>query len=247
MTDNTHKCDYKQFIKCENSSLCHLCDGVSLYKNSKEEFQAKLAQREANKERKKTELLKTYDKNKKGGMGFEKKVQNRWNNTTKAKKKQGKPNLFDELMGSDTQESKEPKPKSLYSPPSKPVSAELSGSQRLYGTAKKNEAVRQVNSGAFWHAKGDIKLEHALMECKERGTVNGRGEKTITIPKEWLDKQEKEAFQEGKPFWYVGFGYKNDSSIYIIKDFDHEIEMIHEIRRLNEELERLRQELHEKE
>lgn len=232
-----YKCDYKQFLKCENSALCHLCDGDSLYKNTKEEFQEKLAAREQRKQEDKKALLKNYNKEKKGGMGFEKRVQNRWNNQSKTKKKQKRPNLFDELMASDTPGSEEQKPQTLYSKPSKPLPA----SQNIYGVGSKNEAKRQVNSGAFWHAKGDIRLEHALMECKERGTVNGRGEKSITIPKEWLTKQEKEAFQEGKPFWYIGFGYKNDDSIYVIKDFDHELEMIHEIRRLNAEIEKLKQ------
>ena len=104
---------------------------------------------------------------------------------------------------------------------------------------KRDEAQRQFNSGAFWHSKGDIKLEHALMECKERGTTNARGEKQITIPKLWLEKQEKEAFQENRPYWYIPFGYKNDPSIYLVKPYDHEIEMIYEMRQSREEIERL--------
>jgi hypothetical protein len=102
------------------------------------------------------------------------------------------------------------------------------------------EAKRQINSGALWHSKGDIKLDHALMECKERGTVTARGAKQITIPKEWLDKQEKEAFQEQRDYWYVPFGYKGDDSIYLVKPYDHELEIIYELRQAREEIERLR-------
>jgi hypothetical protein len=95
----------------------------------------------------------------------------------------------------------------------------------------------------MWHSKGDIKLHHALMECKERGSTNSKGEKTISIPKAWLEKQEKEAFQEQRPYWYLPFGYKNDDAIYLIKPYDHELELVYELRKAREEIERLQGEL----
>ncbi|MDK2600583.1 hypothetical protein QO179_24120 [Bacillus stercoris] len=88
----------------------------------------------------------------------------------------------------------------------------------------------------MWHSKGDIKLEHALMECKERGTTNSRGEKQITIPKLWIEKQEKEAFQEQRPYWYIPFGYKGDPGIYLVKSYDHEMELIYELRKARKKL-----------
>lgn len=247
--------------KCENSALCHLCDGESLYKNTREQKAEKRAQRERNKENKKHELLRTYNKEKKEGMGFEKRVANAWNGSTKKKNKITKPRLGEEIFAPDSttasNDAPRPKPtpsvtglnlssKSSSNPSSTSSPNKLSAYSRTGSSGRKNEARRQVNSGAMWHSKGDIRVEHALMECKERGTVNGRGEKTISIPKEWLEKQEKEAFQEGKPFWYLPFGYKNSEDIYLIKDFNHEVEMIQEIRNLEEENARLRKLLEEK-
>lgn len=248
--------------KCENSALCHLCDGESLYKNTPEMKAKKRQQKEQNKEDKKHELLRTYNKEKKEGMGFEKRVANAWNGNKKKKNKITKPRLGEEIFAPDSIDASNdaPRPKTTPSvtglnpsskgflnPSSSGARASLSAYSRTGSSSGKNEAKRQVNSGAMWHSKGDIRVEHALMECKERGTVNGRGEKTISIPKEWLEKQEKEAYQEGKPFWYLPFGYKNSEEIYLIKDFNHEVEMIHEIRHLEEEVQRLQALLNEKE
>lgn len=101
------------------------------------------------------------------------------------------------------------------------------------------EAKRQANSGATWLAKGDIKLKHALMECKERGTLNAKGEKQITLMKDWLDKMEVEAFKEARDYWYLPFGFKDSEDIYLVKPYDHEMQMINEIRSMREALERL--------
>jgi hypothetical protein len=107
------------------------------------------------------------------------------------------------------------------------------------------EAKRQPNSGAMWFAKGDITFDHALMEVKERGSKNARGEKSISIPKEWLTKQADEAFQERRDYWYLAFAYKNDDGVYLIKPYDHEIEMVKELRRLAQENEQLKKQLEE--
>lgn len=105
------------------------------------------------------------------------------------------------------------------------------------------DARRQANSGALWYAKGDIKTQDYLMECKERGTINARGEKSISIPKDWLLKQELEAFQENRPYWVIPFRYKNDDSIYLVKSFDQEIEMYQQMRILREENEKLKRQI----
>ena len=223
--------------RCENSALCHLCDGEALYKNTAEEKRLKREQREANKEAERNALVKTYKKEKKEGMGFEKRVAKQWNDkfSSGTKKKVAKPRL-DMIVQEEKQTLSQPKmdyngikpPPTAKRPPPPP-------SQRVF----KPEAQRQFNSGAFWHSKGDIKLEHALLECKERGTTNARGEKQITIPKSWLEKQAKEAFQEQRPYWYLPFGYKGDDEVYLIKPFDHEIELVHDLRKAREEIEQL--------
>lgn len=239
-----YSCSTEMHNRCENSALCHLCDGVRLYKNKREEQEKKWKQRDLNKQADKDALLKVHKKEKKEGMAFEKRVASQWNDKfgSKTKKKVAKPRL-DMVSEDDTGLEQEPN-QSSYTKPSmsiRPPSYNASSPKKK--STPRPEAQRQFNSGAFWHAKGDIKLEHALMECKERGTTNARGEKQITIPKEWLDKQEKEAFQEQRPYWYVPFGYKGDDAVYLIKPYDQEIEMIYEMRRAREEIERLQAQL----
>lgn len=254
-----YKCSYETHKKCENNAICHLCDGSSLYKNTSEIQAAKRAQKEANKEAEKNALLKTHKEEKKEGMAFEKRVAQKWNQhmnksqkvtdnglkTFDKKKKVGKPRIdLSSIMESNANEEHQEKVEEVFT-------TKLAG----YQPTVKNftpppkpsiqpvEAKRQINSGALWHSKGDIKLDHALMECKERGTVTARGAKTISIPKEWLDKQEKEAFQEQREYWYLPFGYKGDESIYLIKPYDHELEIIYELRQARETIEKLQEEI----
>ena len=244
-----YKCNIETHMKCENNVLCHLCDGISHYKNSSEEWAEKQQQKERNKQEKKNALLKTHSKEKKEGMGFEKRVANTWNSYMNRTIKSSEPTLktFDKKKGKvgkprlDLSEAMDEAPEEKPEPVvSRPV---ITPAPKPKPKPQKIEARRQANSGAMWHSKGDIVLEHALMECKERGTVNARGEKQITIPKEWLRKQEVEAFQEQKPFWYLPFGYKNDDAIYLVKPYEHELELIYELLKAREEAENLKEEL----
>jgi hypothetical protein len=234
-----YKCEDEMHLRCSNNALCHLCDGVALFKDPVAERNEKFRIREENKEAEKTAIVKSHKKEKKEGMAFEKRVASQWNNKFggNKKKKVAKPRL-DMLLGdADTsQEKTDTRFTPLYQASAlKPIQRKSS--------VPKVEAVRQPNSGAMWNNKGDIKLEHALMECKERGSTNSRGEKTISIPKLWIEKQEKEAFQEQRPYWYIPFGYKGDDGIYLVKSYNHEMEMIYEMRKQREEIERLHKEL----
>jgi len=233
-----YKCKEDMHNRCANNALCHLCDGIALFKDPVAERQEKMRAREENKEAEKNALLKTHKKEKKEGMGFEKRVANEWNQkfSKKQKKKVAKPRLDVESI-QDGEPAEEEVPEVVV--------PTFLGTKPKMAKPKyeKKEAQRQANSGAMWHAKGDITLEHALLECKERGTTNSKGEKTISIPKLWIEKQEKEAFQEQKPYWYIPFAYKNDPGIYLVKSFDHEMEMIYELRRLREENEKLQAKL----
>lgn len=213
--------------RCSNNAICHLCDGVRLFKDPVAEREEKMRVREQKIKDKKTASFKTHEKEKKEGMAFEKRVAQKWNDRmgTRTKKPVAKPRF--EVSG----EKEDHLP--LPVQPKAAVKYE------------KQEAVRQPNSGAGWYAKGDIKLDHALMECKERGTVNAKGEKQITIPRLWITKQEEEAFQEQRPYWYIPFGYKGDEEVYLIKSYNHEMELIFELRRAEEEIDRLKQALHQ--
>lgn len=245
-----YQCTAELHSRCSNNVLCHLCDGESLFKDPVAEKKKKLRVREENKEAEKNSLLKVYKQEKKEGMAFEKRVASAWNDRFsggKPKKKPAKPRL-DMLIDEPGEEEATATDDIQYSPSFIPGKTNLSGLKPPQTTTRppsrpRGEAQRQINSGAMWHSKGDIKLEHALMECKERGTTNSRGEKTISIPKLWLEKQEKEAFQEQRPYWYLPFGYKGDDAIYLVKPYNHEMEMIYEIRKLREENERLLEQL----
>lgn len=241
------KCPLAQYKKCENNLMCHWCDGNSNYKNSKEEAAQKAEEKKKQKAAPRTTDVPKYVKGKKEGMDLEKRVAKRWNEGMNGKKtKQKKSNIklrpsFEEEA--EPEKTTAPETPLLFdttvpkTPPKLPTS--------VFGKGSKNEAKRQPNSGAMWFAKGDITLDHALMEVKERGTLNARGEKTISVPKEWLTKQADEAFQEGRNFWYLAFAYKNDEDIYLIKSYDQEIEMVKELRRLQEENEQLKKKLEE--
>ena len=178
-----------------------------------------------------------YIKDRKEGMSREKQIQDRWNATISGKKQPNKKFNVKQRLDFDIEEEEPETPqiKGIEMPANFSTDAPV-----LKRDRPSYEAKRQPNSGAMWHAKGDITFEHALMEVKERGTVNSRGQKTISIPKEWLDKQADEAFQEGKPFWYLAFAYKGSEDVYVIKPYDDEIEMVSELRRLQAENKTLR-------
>ena len=249
-----YKCSYETHMKCENSAICHLCDGVSLYKNTGEERQAKREEAEARKEAEKNAPLRTHKREKKEGMGFEKDVAKKWNNymnrstqtsaspmikTSQKKTKVQKPRIsLDDIMEKDSNEEQQQIVEERFTPP-------ITGLGKIKPITSKprQEAKRQVNSGAMWHSKGDIKLDHALMECKERGTVNARGQKSISIPKDWIEKQVKESLQEQRPYWYIPFRYKGDEEIYLVKSYDHEMELIYELREAQSRIKELEKEL----
>ena len=236
-----HKCSQETHDRCQNSALCHLCDGVRLYKNIIEEKIRKQKEREKRKQEEKNAVFRVHKAEKKEGMEFEKVVTKKWNDAYKRKEESAplfrqsakKTKIQKPRLGVELEEEREREASTAEQTPS----IRLSSFQKQQPKQKPVvDAKRQANSGALWYAKGDIKTEHYLLECKERGTVNARGEKTISIPKSWLLKQEQEAFQENRPYWAIPFRYKNDDAIYIVKSFDQELEMYQEMRRLREEL-----------
>lgn len=206
----------------------------------KERKEAMKAEKRNKKKRVDGEIPK-YIKGRKEGMDLEKRIAKKWNNSLGTKKKKTsnmkkRPSLELEEQEDELVEEKGIKISKSFSTKT-PTST--------FHTGFETKAKRQPNSGAMWYAKGDITLSHALMEVKERGTVNGRGEKTISIPKSWLTKQADEAFQERRHYWYLAFAYKNDEEIYIIKPYDHEIEMVQRIEELGKENALLKEKLKE--
>lgn len=213
-------------------------------KEEKKKYWAEKAkQKEENKKRKPGEIP-TYTKMRKEGMAREQQITDRWNQKFSGKaEKPKKFNVKQRLsLDDDSDDTEEIETKGIE------VSDNFSSSvpKTFVAQAPKSEAKRRPNSGAMWHAKGDISLENALIEVKERGTLNARGKKTISIPKEWLTKQADEAFLEGKEHWYLAFAYKGDEDVYLISPYEQEMDLIYELRRLEAENKHLRELLDKK-
>lgn len=182
-----------------------------------------------------------YIKMRKDGMWREEQVKNKWNDSFgNNQKKQFNVKQRPDFSNNKQTDEKEKSILDFFDSVTLPKNFSTDAPEYQVKQNKKPEAKRQPNSGAMWYAKGDISLEHALVEVKDYGTKNSRGEKTISIPKAWLDKQAEEAYLQGKEFWYLTFAYKGDDDIYLIKPYDDEIEMIALLRKLQNENELLR-------
>ncbi len=81
--------------------------------------------------------------------------------------------------------------------------------------AKKFSGARVKNSGATKFDKGDVSLDKMLLECKTKMTASA----SISIQKEWLEKNEKEALFMGKPYSALAFNFgPNEPNYYIIDE-----------------------------
>ena len=81
--------------------------------------------------------------------------------------------------------------------------------------AKKFGGDRVKNSGATAFAKGDVNLDQGfLIECKTKTTAS----ESISIKKEWLEKNVKEALFMGKKYSALAFNFGPDQPNYYIID-----------------------------
>ena len=72
----------------------------------------------------------------------------------------------------------------------------------------------QPNSGATMFAKGDVVTDKFLIECKTR-----IGEQaSINVKKEWLLKNEEEAFAMNKDYSAVAISFGDNKNYYIIDE-----------------------------
>lgn len=77
-----------------------------------------------------------------------------------------------------------------------------------------------ANSGATPWEKGDVLLDKFLLEAKTKTSSS----KSISIQKEWLEKNQKEALFVGKPYSALAFNFgPNEKNYYIIDEelFEH--------------------------
>lgn len=80
--------------------------------------------------------------------------------------------------------------------------------------ATKFNGTRTLNSGATPFQKGDILLDEFLLECKTKVKES----ETMTVHKEWLEKNEKEALFMGKKYSAVVFNFGPNTKNYYIID-----------------------------
>lgn len=80
--------------------------------------------------------------------------------------------------------------------------------------AKKLGGARVKNSGATAWQKGDVHLDQWLIEAKTKTSES----KSISIQKEWLEKNIKEALFMGKPYTALAFNFGPDQKNYYIID-----------------------------
>lgn len=81
--------------------------------------------------------------------------------------------------------------------------------------AKELNGQRQKNSGATLWAKGDVVLDNWLLECKTKTSPS----QSMTIHKEWLEKNAREALFIGKPYNALVFNFgPNEENHYIIDE-----------------------------
>jgi hypothetical protein len=92
-------------------------------------------------------------------------------------------------------------------------------------------ARRRPNSGAISHIPGDVDLVAMLGECKERGTVNARGEKTFSVTKTMLKKIAAEA-AISKKIPVLTFRFKDDEQVYAIFQWEDILTLFWELQEL---------------
>lgn len=80
--------------------------------------------------------------------------------------------------------------------------------------SKANQGKVQPNSGATMFAKGDVVTKRFLIECKTR-----IGEQSsITLKKEWFDKNQEEAFAMNKDYSAIAFSFGGKKNYYAIDE-----------------------------
>ena len=87
-------------------------------------------------------------------------------------------------------------------------------SKQEQSIAKQFDGNQTKNSGATMFIKGDVSLDNFLIEAKTKTTHS----KSITIHKEWIDKNKQEAIFMGKPYSAIAFNFGPDEENHYIID-----------------------------
>lgn len=91
---------------------------------------------------------------------------------------------------------------------------------RFYSNKQEKAVAKAVNgkqtsnSGATAFSKGDVRTDLFLIECKTSTTQK----KSVSIQKEWIDKNKEEAFAMGKLYQAIAFDFGDNKNYYIIDE-----------------------------
>ena len=88
---------------------------------------------------------------------------------------------------------------------------------------------RQPNSGATAWAKGDVKTDQFLLEAKTKTTSSD----TITIRKDWIQKNREEAAFMGKPYQAIVFNFGPGEENHYIIDEDLFLTLLEYLKAIN--------------
>lgn len=80
--------------------------------------------------------------------------------------------------------------------------------------AKVTGGKQTANSGATAFSKGDVRTDQFLIEAK---TVT-KEQKSFTIKRKWLDKNEEERFAMHKDYSALAFNFGDDENYYVISE-----------------------------
>lgn len=81
--------------------------------------------------------------------------------------------------------------------------------------AQESKGHVQLNSGATPFLKGDVTTDLFLLECKTKT----KSSSSMSIQKEWLEKNEKESLFKGKPYSALVFNFgPNEKNYYVIDE-----------------------------
>lgn len=80
--------------------------------------------------------------------------------------------------------------------------------------AKAVGGTKVANSGATPFSKGDVRTDNWLFECKTKTTPCN----SMSIKREWLDKNAEEAFAMGKDYNAIVFDFGIGNNYYIVDE-----------------------------
>lgn len=85
------------------------------------------------------------------------------------------------------------------------------------------------NSGATDFRKGDVSTQDFLIECK----TSAKPKKSVSIKKEWLEKNKEESFVMNKQYSILAFDF-GDGEDYVILDILDFLDLLEAKRQLKE-------------